>query len=185
MSISRAARLMTAAVALAIGGLALPGNASAGFNVADFSCGSTPFSVNVDVRGLGSTDVCVTSSATVDLSCACVNKSGSCPQAANKATTPTTIQSAATIEPKNGRVHTTVNLPFSPTDASCTAPEGCGSGQTVKLIEFTTQDSQPTFTLFQGPCGSTTGTLAGPLNCGPTSAQPFPGKSGSCLALFP
>ena len=91
-------------VAFAAALLALPGNASAGFNVADFSCGSTPFSVNVDVRGLGSTDVCVTSSATVDLSCACVNHSGSCPQAANKATAAIDIQSAATIEPKNGRV---------------------------------------------------------------------------------
>ena len=178
---------VAAAVALAVGVLALPGNASAqgAANVADFSCGTSPFSVNVDVRGLGSTDVCVTSTATVDLSCACVNNSGSCPQAANKATTPTTFKSSATVEPKNGRVHTTVNLPISLNDQSCTAPEGCGSGQTVKLIEFTTQDSQPTFTLFQGPCGSTTGTLAGPLNCGPTSAQPFPGKSGSCLALFP
>jgi hypothetical protein len=184
MSLERAKRAAVAAAAV-LAFTAFSGDARAAFNVKDFSCGTTPFSVNVDVSGLGSTDVCVTSVATVDLSCACVNNSGSCPQAANKATTPTTIQSAATIEPKNGRVHTTVNLPFSPTDASCTAPEGCGSGQTVKLIEFTTQDSQPTFTLFQGPCGSTTGTLAGPLNCGPTSAQPFPGKSGSCLALFP
>ena len=64
MSISRVAR-WTAAVALAIGGLALPGNALAqgATNVADFSCGTTPFSVNVDVRGLGSTDVCVTSTS--------------------------------------------------------------------------------------------------------------------------
>jgi len=184
MSLERAKRAAVAAAAV-LAFTAFSGDARAAFNVKDFSCGTTPFSVNVDVSVLGSTDVFVTSVATVDLSCACVNNSGSCPQAANKATTPTTIQSAATIEPKNGRVHTTVNLPFSPTDTSCTAPEGCGSGQTVKLIEFTTQDSQPTFTLFQGPCGSTTGTLAGPLNCGPTSAQPFPGKSGSCLALFP
>src|SRR5215471_661861 len=177
---------VTATVALAIGGLALPGNAlGQAVNVADFSCGTTPFSVNVDVRGLGSTDICVTSTATVNLSCACVNKSGSCPQAANKATTPTTFKSSATVEPKNGRVHTTVNLPISVNDQSCTAPEGCGSGQTVKLIEFASVDSQPTFTLFSGPCDATTGKLAGPLNCGPTAGQPFAGKGGSCLALFP
>ena len=186
MSISKAARLMMAAVALAIGGLALPGNASAqAINVHDFSCGSTPFSVNVDVRGLGTTDVCVTSFARVDLSCACVNNSGSCPQAANKATAALTVKNEATIEPKNGRVHTTVNLPISVNDASCTAPTGCGSGQSVKLIEFTTEDEQPTFTLLLGSCDSPSATLAGPINCGPTAGQPYPGKGGSCLALFP
>jgi len=175
------------AVALAIGGLALPGNALAQGstpNVADFSCGTTPFSVNVDVRGLGTTDVCVTSTATVNLSCACVNKSGSCPQAANKATFAQTVKSEATIEPKNGRVHTTVNLPISVNDQSCSAPEGCGSGQTVKLVEFATEDSQPTFTLATGSCESPGPTLSS-INCGPTSGQPFPGKGGSCLALFP
>src|SRR5215471_11921500 len=187
MSISKAVRLMMAAVALAIGGFALPDNALAqgAANVADFSCGTTPFSVNVDVRGLGSTDVCVTSTATLNLSCACVNNSGSCPQAANKATTPTTFTSSVSVQPKNGRVNTTVNLPISVNDQSCTAPDGCGSGQTVKLIEFASVDSQPTFTLFSGPCDATTGKLAGPLNCGPTAGQPFAGKGGSCLALFP
>src|SRR5262245_38767768 len=140
---------VAAAVALAIGGLALPGNALAQgtVNVVDFSCGTTPFSVNVDVRGLGGTDVCVTSTATVNLSCACVNNSGSCPQAANKATTPTTFKSQATLQPKNGRVRTTVNLPISLNDQSCTAPEGCGSGQTVKLIALTQEDSHARLTL--------------------------------------
>jgi hypothetical protein len=38
---------VAATVALAIGGLALPGNAlGQSVNVADFSCGTTPFSVN-------------------------------------------------------------------------------------------------------------------------------------------
>ena len=104
MSLERAKWAAVAAAAvLAIGGLALPGNASAqAINVADFSCGTTPFSVNVDVKGLGTTDVCVTSTATVDLSCACVNHSGSCPQAANKATTPTTFKSSARAEERSG-----------------------------------------------------------------------------------
>src|SRR5262245_45716949 len=123
MSISRAARL-TAAVALAIGALALPGNASAqAINVFDFSCASTD-SISVDVRGLGGTNICVTSAATVDLACACVNNSGSCPQAANKAITPTTISSSTTFQPKNGRVNTTVSLPISVNNASCTEPSG-------------------------------------------------------------
>jgi hypothetical protein len=176
---------VAATVALAIGGLALPGNAlGQSVNVADFSCGTTPFSVNVDVKGLGTIDVCVTSTATVNLSCACANKSGSCPQAANKATAPTTFKSSVTLQPKNGRVKTTVNLPISLNDDSCTAPEGCGSGQTVKLIEFKTEDDQPTFTLATGACGSG-GPILRTINCGPTAGQPFPGKNGSCLALFP
>ena len=183
MSLERAKRAAVAAAAV-LAFTAFSGDARAAFNVKDFSCGTTPFSVNVDVKGLGTTDVCVTSTATVDLSCACVNHSGSCPQAANKATTPTTFKSSATVEPKNGRVHTTVNLPIAVNDQSCTAPEGCGSGQTVKLIEFTTEDSQPTFTLATGSCESPGPTLR-TLNCGPTSGQPFPGKGGSCLALFP
>jgi hypothetical protein len=87
-------------------------------------------------------------------------------------------------QPKNGRVHTTVNLPISLNDQSCTEPEGCGSGQTVKLIEFTTVDSQPTFTLATGSCASPGPTLS-TIDCGPTAGQPFPGKGGSCLALFP
>ena len=182
MSLERA---KWAAVAAAIVLASLPGKASAqATNVADFSCGTTPFSVNVDVKGLGNIDVCVTSTATVNLSCACVSHSGSCPQAANKATIPTTFKSSATLQPKNGRVNTTVSLPISLNDQSCTAPEGCGSGQTVKLIEFTTQDSQPIFTLAQGSCESPGPTLA-TIECGPTSGQPFPGKGGSCLALFP
>jgi len=183
MSIPRAARL-TAAVALTIGGLALPGNASAqAINVFDFSCGTTPFSVHVDVRGLGTTDVCVTSTATVDLSCACVGGGGNCPSDTAKQTTPTTFKSSATLEPKNGRVDTTVALPISVSDASCTAP-ACGSGQTIKLIEWTTEDEQPTFTLSLGSCESP-GPALSTIECGPTSGQPFPGKGGSCLALFP
>ena len=184
MSLEQVKQAAAAAAVLAFAAFGL-GDARAADNVKDFSCGTTPFSVNVDVSGLGTTDVCVTSFARVDLSCACVNNSGSCPQAANKATAALTVKNEATIEPKNGRVHTTVNLPISVNDASCTAPTGCGSGQSVKLIEFTTEDEQPTFTLLLGSCDSPSATLAGPINCGPTAGQPFPGKGGSCLALFP
>jgi hypothetical protein len=72
MSLEQAKRAAVAAAAV-LAFTAFLGDARAAFNVKDFSCGTTPFSVNVDVSGLGSTDVCVTSSATVDLSCACVN----------------------------------------------------------------------------------------------------------------
>jgi len=182
---SIAARFGSVAFAAAL--LALPGNASAGFNVFDFSCGSTPGSVNVDVRGLGSTDVCVSGTATLDLNCACVNNSGSCPQATNKASFSTTLNSNTTLQPKNGRVNETdlAVLSLSASDKSCSEPAQCGTGQKVKLISFTTEDSEPTFTLTQGACGSGAATLAGPINCGPASGQPFPGKNDSCLALFP
>jgi len=194
MSISRAARLMTAAVALAIGGLALPGNASAGFVVKDFSCTTTPLGVNVDVSGLGNTNLCVTGFATVDLSCACVGGGGNCPTDAKKQTIPTTTSSSQSFEPKNGRVVTTVTLPISLTDAACTAPQ-CGQGQTTKLIEFATRDAEPTFsvcTTTAAPGTSctcegapTAGDLPETINCGPESKIVFPGKHDSCLSLFP
>jgi hypothetical protein len=181
-------RTLLAAGALAIGGLALPGNASAqAINVFKFECGSTLGSVNVDVRGLGSTDVCVTGTATLDLNCACVNNGGSCPQATNKASFSTDLNSNATLQPKNGRVNATnlSVLSLSASDTLCTAPAQCGSGQTVKLISFATEDEEPTFTLTQGACGSGGATLAGPINCGPTSQVVFGGKKNSCEALFP
>jgi hypothetical protein len=177
---------MTAAVALMIGGLALPGNASAqAINVFKFECGSTPGTVNVDVRGLGNTDVCVSGTATVDLSCACVGGGGNCPTDAKKQTIPTTVASDTTLQPQNGRVNKTdlsvLSLSFS--DADCTAPQ-CGSGQTTKLIEWTTEDDEPTFTLTEGACGSGGRTLAGPISCGSVGATTFAGKHGSCAALF-
>ncbi|MGH6841954.1 MAG: hypothetical protein ACREDV_07675 [Methylocella sp.] len=76
----------SAALALAGAWVAYPGNAWAqAFNVKDFSCKS-PFSVNVDVAGLGTKNLCVTGSATVDLSCACVGGGGNCPSDAKKQT---------------------------------------------------------------------------------------------------
>jgi hypothetical protein len=88
-------------------------------------------------------------------------------------------------------VNTTVSLPISVNNASCTEPSGCGAGQNVKLIEYTTEDSEPTFTLCTTtaavgqPCTCEGATpLATPQSCGPTSATTFPGKSNSCLALF-
>jgi hypothetical protein len=186
MSISRGARL-TAAIALAIGGLALPGNAWAGFVVKDFSCGSTLGSVNVDVSGLGTTDVCVSGTATLTLDCACVNNSGSCPQATNKATFSTTVNSNTSLQPKNGRVNQTdlAVLSLSASDNLCSEPAQCGTGQKVKLIEFTTADDEPTFTLTAGACGSGGATLHEPINCGPAGMTVFGGKNGSCSALFP
>lgn len=177
---------------LALGAwMALPDNAWAqGFNVKNFSCGSpNPFSVNVDVSGLGHTNLCVTGSAVVDLSCACVGGGGNCTSDAKKATTPITTTTGQSFEAKNGRVVTTVTLPISLTDASCTEPQ-CGSGQTTRLIKFQTEGTDPTFsvcTTTAAPgtsCSCTASTALDTIACGPTGAIIFAGKKNSCSKLF-
>lgn len=162
------------------------------FHVNNLSCTTTPLGVHVDVGGVGNTNLCVTGSATVDLNCACVSGSGSCPSNTAKQTTPTTTSTAQMLQPTNGRVVADVTLPLSLTDASCTAPQ-CGSGQTTKLISFSTEDSQPTFTVcIAGPpgpngactCDGAAGDLPDTINCGPESGTIFPGKHNSCSSLF-
>lgn len=186
-------RILGLATALAIAGagVALPGNAWAAFNVKDFSCLTTAIGVHVDVSGLGNTNICVTGSATVDLSCACVGGGGNCPTDAKKQTTPTTTSADQKIEPKNGRAIADVTLPISLTDASCTAPV-CGSGQTTKLIEFATEAPGATFTVCTlaagASCTSTSCTSANTLdqiNCPVGPKVVFPGKHNSCAKLFP
>jgi hypothetical protein len=180
---------LATALAIAAAGVALPGNAWAqSFHVNDFSCQS-PFSVHVDVGGVGNTDLCVTGSATVNLSCACVGGGGNCPQDAAKQTIPTATSVDQKIQPKNGQVVANVTLPISLTDASCTAPQ-CGNGQKTRLIKYATPGA--TFTVCKlapgQSCTSTTCTSANTLattTCGPASATVFSGKNGSCAALFP
>ena len=163
------------------------------FHVNNFSCTTTPLGVHVDVGGVGNTNLCVTGSATVDLNCACVGGGGNCPTDAKKQTIPTTTSTSQTLQPRNGRVVADVTLPLSLTDASCTAPQ-CGSGQTTKLISFTTEDSEPIFTVcIAGPpsstgactCDGAAGGLPETINCGPESGVVFPGKHNSCSSLFP
>jgi hypothetical protein len=171
--------------------VALPGSALAqGFNVKNFSCsGASPFSVNVDVSGLGNTNLCVTGSAVVDLSCACVGGGGNCTSDAKKATTPITTSVGQSFQAKNGRVVTTVTLPISLTDASCTEPQ-CGSGQTTKLIKFATEGTDPTFTVCTTTaapgtsCSCTEGAALDTIACGPAGATIFAGKKNSCSKLF-
>jgi len=183
---------LSTALAIAGAGVALPGNAWAqSFHVNDFSCLTTGLGVHVDVGGVGNTNLCVTGSATVDLSCACVGGGGNCPTDAKKQTTPTTTTVDQTIQPKNGRVVADVTLPISLTDASCTAPV-CGSGQTTKLIEHKVE-SGALFTVCKlasgQSCTSTSCTSANTLDhitCGPVGPiVDFAGKHNSCTALFP
>jgi hypothetical protein len=172
-------------------GVALPCNAWAqGFNVKNFSCSSTsPFSVNVDVSGLGNTNLCVTGSAIVDLACACVGGGGNCTSDAKKATTPITTSTGQSFQAKNGRVVTTVSLPISLTDGSCTEPQ-CGSGQITKLIKFATEGTDPTFSVCTTTappgtaCSCTGSAVLDTIACGPTGATIFAGKKNSCSKLF-
>jgi hypothetical protein len=188
-------RLILAVLVLTMCTLLVSSTASAqAVKVASLSCSTSPLGVNIDVRGLGNTNLCVVGSATVDLNCACVSNSGSCPQDAAKQTNPETVSTNQSFQPKNGRVVQTVPLPISLTDASCTQPQ-CGSGQNCKLIGWSTVAPTPTFTICTTtaapgtPCSCadapTVGDLPETINCGPQSAIVYPGKKNSCQSLFP
>jgi hypothetical protein len=112
-------------------------------NVKTFNCPGTSTTVTVDVSGLGSTNVCVDGSVSLNLNCACETNSGNCPNDQNKQTVPATAESQEVLEPKNGRVRTTVSisLPTSSDDDLCTteAPAlNCPSGQDEALVGFQT-----------------------------------------------
>jgi hypothetical protein len=154
------------------------------FNVNQFSCSTNPFGVNVDVSGLGHTDICVLANVETDLNCACAGGGGNCTSDAKKATIATDTSQSTEVQQKNGRAIATVTVPFSATDAQCAANLACPSGQTAKLVSFA---ADATFTLCTSngasPCGCAT-PIAEPITCS-TSGTPFPGKKGSCAALFP
>jgi hypothetical protein len=159
----------------------------------DFSCTATPFGVNVDFSGLGRTNLCVTGNATVDLSCACAGGGGNCTSDSKKAGGATALSGSQTFQPKNGRIITTFFLTPAPSDADCTGPDvglQCGSGQNAKLIKWTTEDNEPTFSVCTTtaapgtPCTCDPTTDLDTISCGPESATPFPGKHNSCSSLF-
>jgi hypothetical protein len=168
------------------------GDARAAFNVKDFSCTDDPFGVTVDVSGLGGTNVCVEGIVEVDLNCACAGGGGNCPSDAKKQTTPATIEDAAALEPKNGRVVTTFTLPVALNDGLCTTEDPaltCPGGQDAKLVSFETAGADFTLCTTDQPAGADCTCLGQPIldeqTCGPTSDIVFAGKRGSCAALFP
>jgi hypothetical protein len=161
-----------------------------GFNVFDFSCSDETFGVDVDVRGLGHTNVCVDADVTVDSDCACVGGGGNCPTDAKKQSEETALQFAQTLEPDNGRVDETVSVPITINDSLC-ANLDCPSGQRERLIQY---EADAVFTL----C-TTTAAPGESCSCDPTdltageildtetcedSAVVFPGRRNSCLDLF-
>ena len=159
------------------------------FNVVDFSCAGAQPAVDIDIRGLGNTDICIISTITVDVDCACVGGGNNCPTDAKKQTTPMTMTTPQTLEPKNGRVFTTLTPPFT-APTTCSGPV-CGSGQTAKVIEYSDSASfrvcpQPSTGCTAGTCSATAGTtLATAGVCGPSTVVVDAGKHDSCVDLFP
>jgi hypothetical protein len=161
--------------------------AEAAFNVFTFACDSSG-DIKVDVRGLGNTNVCVDGSVHVEEDCACVNNSGSCPQATNKQSTDTTTDVSTVLQPKNGRVNTTVLSGVVVSNTCITPPSQCGSGQTARPIN---QLVEATWTLCTTtaspgePCSCPqTGNLATTSGEGCTTSTHFESKNDSCDALF-
>jgi hypothetical protein len=159
------------------------GDASAqAFNVNQFECSDTPFGVDIDVSGLGNTDVCVLADTDVALNCACAGGGGNCTSDAKKATESATASTAQEVESKNGRAIATVTVPFSTSDAQCEAALQCPRGQDAKLVAF---DASTTFQLCASdgasPCGCAQ--ELDTITC-TSSGTPFPGKRDSCAALF-
>jgi Flp pilus assembly secretin CpaC len=173
---------LAAAAALTLTALA-SGDASAqAFNVNNFSCSDTPFGVDIDVSGLGNTDICVIGDTDVALNCACAGGGGNCTSDAKKNTESATASTAQEVESKNGRAIATVTVPFSTNDAQCEAALDCPSGQDAKLVSF---DASTVFQLCTSdgasPCGCAR--ELDTITC-TSSGTPFPGKKGSCAALF-
>lgn len=186
-------RIVATTICLVILGCLAPATSSAqSFNVKNFSCTTTPLGVNVDVSGIGHTNLCVTGTAQVNLSCACAGNGGNCTSDSKKAGGSETLSSSQSFEPKNGRVQTTFFLTPAPSNADCEGPAvglQCGGGQDATLIKWTTADSQPEFSVCSTtsapgtPC--TCGTALDTISCGPEGATPNPGKHNSCSSLFP
>jgi hypothetical protein len=176
---------VAAAVVLAVTAFGRGDAHAQAFNVNKFSCSSTPFGVDVDVSGLGHTDICVIGTADISLNCACAGGGGNCTSDAKKNTSSTTVSTSQELQPKNGRVVATVTVPFSTSDSQCVAAGlTCPSGQTAKLVKFAASEE---FQLCKSDGASPCGCAGDPLDtitC-TSSGTPFPGKKDSCSALFP
>jgi hypothetical protein len=183
-SFTRAAWFGGVALAAVLAFTAFLGDARAqSFNVNKFSCSTTPFGVDVDVSGLGHTDICVIGTAHIDLNCACAGGGGNCTSDAKKKTFSTDSSTSQEVQQKNGRAIATVSVPFSATDSQCAAALTCPSGQNEKLVSFSaSEDFQLCASNGASPCGCAK--ELDTITCN-TSGTPFSGKRNSCLALFP
>jgi hypothetical protein len=191
MSIKNQAKLAGFALAAAVAFSAFgSGEAQAAFNVKRFDC--TDPGVVVDVSGLGNTNLCIQGSVVLDLFCACANNGGNCPNDAHKQTTDLTAERSLAVEPKNGRVRTTFELPAEVGDGNCSgnpANLDCPGGQDAKLIKFESDGAMFTICATDAAAGSpcscegapTVGDLPQTQTCPPFGQDLVP----ACLPLFP
>src|SRR5437016_4358036 len=105
MSLERVKQAAVAAAAvLAFTAVGLGDAHAQAFNVNSFMCSSTPFGVDLDVSGLGHTDLCVIGTANINLDCACAGGGGNCTSDTAKNTTSASISTSQDLKPKNGSV---------------------------------------------------------------------------------
>ena len=187
MSVQRVKQAaVVAATVLAFTAFGLGDAHAQSFHVNNFSCSSTPFGVDVDVGGVGNTDLCVIGSASINLNCACAGGGGNCTSDAKKNTSTATASTSADLQPRNGQVSATVTIPFSTSDSQCSAL-ACPSGQKAKLVEFAASETFRLCISNGAPscgCAQDTHQLDETITC-LSSGTPFPGKKNSCLSLFP
>ena len=187
--IFRRALLVSSLSSLVLGLAALASNDARAQNVHRFQCTDSAFGVSMDIRGLGNQNICVVGTVTADLNCACVGGGGNCPADTHKQSEPVTTSDGASIEPKNGRVVETFDLPFSAGDAQCASLD-CPSGQREKLISFEVAADGAQFTLCatnadpNQPCNCIGQDPIAEVSCGPGEEVVFAGRRNSCLRLF-
>jgi len=167
-----------------------PGEARAAFNVKKFNC--TDPGVDVDVSGMGNTNLCIQGSVVLDLFCACQNNGGNCPSDAKKQTTSLTASRSLSVQPQNGRVRTQFDLLAEVGDSNCSgnpANLACPGGQDAKLIKFESDGKMFTICTTDAAAGTpcscegapTVGDLPQTKTCPPFGQDLVP----ACLALFP
>jgi len=173
----------------ALVGVFAPSDAAAqAFNVRAFSCTTTESGaqIDVDIRGIGNTDICVSGTVTSSQNCACVSSSGSCPQATNKASLSSSSTVSAVLEPKNGNVRGTVPVDLTVSETCGIEPTQCGAGQTVTLISHSTTGPIQACTSFEfdedNNCVCTGGVIAN-TTCSESDVD-FAGRRNSCIKLF-
>jgi hypothetical protein len=91
--------------------------------------------VSWEEAGLGFSDVNYSLTANVEAVYFCVTNSGNIPNAENKHTVNSPVQTGGSFEPKNGKVIGSLTLPAPPAPVS--VQPTCGGGQTLELQSIT------------------------------------------------
>ena len=152
-----------------------------------FACTSDESGVNVDLRGLGNSNICIEGGETIDLNCACVGGGNNCPSDVKKQTFRTTLSSSESVAPQNGRVTETFSLGSA--DLSCPSSFTCPGGQTPEVISFSstgaTFEACTTTTPAGQACTCEGQTALKQTTCGAAGPTVLnPGKHNSCANLF-